>query len=384
MTAATATGKNEHGSGRLAVLLFLIFFGILVGACGNDKTQTQTQVQTPVGDDLVGTSLRSELAGTMWKIVEMAGFPDDNVAEGSMTFSEEGLEDGFKDEGEWFGHYDGVNWSSSTIKWNESGFTVTAQGATTNAGMAGGENRYLDTFFSTGARIDIIKRADGSLVLTRDQSTVIAEPVASGQGTVESAEEENLDPVGIKLEVQQYARDFGVSEDEALRRFDRDDELKAMVQEIVAAETGRVAGWGLVHDPEFGGWVYLVGDAEPTAFTKQLAAQHSDLLIELGATHTLDELATALENNVDRESIPVSMRDRIAYTDIDIHSNSIVVAIDRNKPPVPIDDAVPTAERPIESLDLPRAAEALEALLEQATGLPFSVTLDSRSVPGVG
>ena len=217
-----------------------------------------------------------------------------------------------------------------------------------------------------------------------DKTPVQTEPVANNQGIEESAEEENLDPLGIKVDAQHYARDFGVSEDEALRRFDRDDELKAMVQEIVAAETGRVAGWELVHDPEFGAWVYLVGDAEPTAFTKQLAAQHSDLFIDLGATHTFDELVTALENNVDREAIPVSMRDRIAYTEIDNHSNSIVVAIDRDKPPVPIDDAVPTAERPIESLDLPRAAEVLEVLLEQATGLPFSVTLGSRSVPDEG
>ena len=151
-----------------------------------------------------------------------------------------------------------------------------------------------------------------------DKTVVQAEPAASSQELEENAEEENLDPLGIKLEAQHYARVFGVSEDEALRRFGRDDELKAMLQEIVAAETGRVAGWGLVHDPEFGGWVYLVGDADPTAFTKQLAAQHSDLFVELGATHTFDELLAALENNVDREEIPVSMRDRIAYTEIDI------------------------------------------------------------------
>ena len=217
-----------------------------------------------------------------------------------------------------------------------------------------------------------------------DKTLVQAEPVASSQELEENNNEENLDPLGIKLEAQHYARDFGVSEDEALRRFGRDDDLKAMIQEIVTAETGRVAGWGLVHEPEFGGWVYLVGDAEATAFTRRLAAQHSDLFVELGATHTFDELLAALENNVDREAIPVSMRDRIAYTEIDTHSNSIVVAIDRDKPPVPIDETVPTAERPIESLDLPRAAEALEALLEQATGLPFSVTLGSRSVPDEG
>ena len=218
-------------------------------------------------------------------------------------------------------------------------------------------------------------------------SDVQTEPVVSRQGSEGNTyeePEENEDTLGLKLEAQHYASAFGVSEEEALRRLVRSVELKAMLQEIIAVEAERVAGWGLVHEPEFGGWVDFVGGTEPTAFTRELAARHSDLFVEFEATHTMDELLAALDNNVEREAIPVSMRDRIAYTDIDASTNSIVVAIDSDIPPVPIDDTVPAADRPIESLDLPQAAEALEALLEQATGLPFSVVLGSRPAPDIG
>ena len=216
---------------------------------------------------------------------------------------------------------------------------------------------------------------------------VQTEPVVSRQGSEGNTyeePEENEDTLGITREAQQYGSDSGVSEEEALRRFGRDDELEAMLQEIVAAEAGRVAGWGLIHEPEFGGLVYLVGEAEATAFTRNLAAQNSDLFVELGATHTLAELSAAMSKRSNFEAIPDSMRDRIAYREINVWSNSIVVAIDKNEPPVPIDDTVPVADRPIESLDLPYAAEALEALLEQATGLPFSVVLGSRAAPDIG
>ncbi|MCQ3807750.1 MAG: hypothetical protein OXB92_11400 [Acidimicrobiaceae bacterium] len=274
----------------------------------------------------------------------------------------------------------------------------------------------------------------------------------SGQANANTGQAET---VFVGFEAEQYAIDFGVTTVEALRRLDRIPELKKIIQEAVAAESGRAAGWGIVHEPRFGGWVYLVGDTEPTQATKDLVARHSDLYADTGATHTfaelkaamsnrsnfeaipasirdriayreidvrsnsivvaidrdqppartdetipiterpieamefeathtMDELLAALDNNVDREAIPVSMRDRIAYTDIDARTNSIVVAIDSDIPPVPVDDTVPVVDRPIESLDLPQAAEALEALLEQATGLPFSVVLGSRAAPGVG
>ena len=74
-------------------------------------------------------------------------------------------------------------------------------------------------------------------------------------------------------------------------------------------------------------------------------------------------LKAAVSNRSNFEAVPDSMRDRIAYRDIDLRSNSLVVAIDRDEPPTPTDQTVPVSQRPIESLDLPRAAEALKELL---------------------
>ena len=185
----------------------------------------------------------------------------------------------------------------------------------------------------------------------------------------------------VGLEAEHYAIDFGVTTEEALRRLDRIPELKKIIQETVAAETGRVAGWGIMHEPNFGGWVYLVGDAKPTQTTNGLLARHSDLFVDTGATLTFAELDAAMSNRSNFEAIPDSMRDRIAYREIDVRSNSIVVAIDRDQPPTRTDETIPVTERPIAALGLPQAASTLEALLEHDTDLPFSVTLDSASQP---
>lgn len=222
--------------------------------------------------------------------------------------------------------------------------------------------------------------SDTTTVQTRTSGSYQEPGQNIGEGNREA--DEILDPLGIRREAEHYAIDYEVTTEEALRRFSRADELKVLLREIAAAESGRVAGTSLIHEPEFGGWVNLVGDAEPTALTKELAARHDDLFIELGATHTLVELETARENKVDLEAIPLAMRDRIAYTEVDVRSNSIVIAIDRDEPPVPIDETVPASEWPIESMELQSAAEALEALLEDTTGLPFSVVLGARSVTG--
>lgn len=210
------------------------------------------------------------------------------------------------------------------------------------------------------------------------QDTEIAQDVDTGQidtGTVQK------EPASVGFEAEHYALDYGVTGEEALRRLGRMSELKSIIQEIVAAENGRVAGWGIAHEPKFGGWVYLVGDANPTRATRDLLARHSDVSVDSGAAHTFAELATAVSERSHYEATPVSMRDRIAYTDIDTRSNSIVVAIDRDQPPEPTDGAVAASGLPIEAMGLSQATQALEAILEQDTSLPFSVRLDSAGQP---
>ena len=175
----TATTVKKRLTTTPVVLVLLVVVPILVGACGNERNQaqTRTEVQASARDDLMGDSWQRDLAGTLWNIVEMTGFPDDNVADGTFRFSDEAFKDGFEGEEEWLGHYDGVNWSSSSIQWNESGFTVTGGGDTTAMLGPEGENRYLQTFFNTGARIEIVQNNDGSLTLIRDDLNVTADGV---------------------------------------------------------------------------------------------------------------------------------------------------------------------------------------------------------------
>ena len=153
---------------RWAVLLLLVAVGVFLGACGDEKTQVQTD---PVGtahsqtDPVATAQSQTDLVGTRWVVVEMAGFPDDNVVDGRFLF-----------EIDWFGYHDGVNDASNEIMWNESGFTVTEEGDSTTMLGPPGEERYLNTLVETGAHVEVVQRADGSLTLTRGELMVTAVP----------------------------------------------------------------------------------------------------------------------------------------------------------------------------------------------------------------
>ncbi|MBC8195211.1 MAG: hypothetical protein ISR42_01000 [Acidimicrobiia bacterium] len=204
---------------------------------------------------------------------------------------------------------------------------------------------------------------------------------SAGAQTDPGAEAEAVAP-GLELEAGQYSREYGVTADEALRRFERIAELKTALREIAETEDGRVAGWSIVHEPEFGGWISLVGSEEPSLRSTLLTSENSDIWIDVGATHTLAELVKAMSIKSNFEAIPEVMRARIAYRDISLEQNSIVIALDRDVPPEPASEDDRTSEvLPIQSLKLLQAAEALEEILEADTGLPFIVTTGARSEP---
>ena len=145
------------------MVLFVVACFVLV-SCGNE------------------TSLRSILACKEWNIIKMTGFPDDNVAEGTLTYFNVRIDDESNSEEPVrfrLHYYDGVNWGHSVIKWNESGFAVTATGDTTGAGVPDGEGRYLRTFFGAGSRIEIVQNVDGSVTLTKAQHAITVEPMGS-------------------------------------------------------------------------------------------------------------------------------------------------------------------------------------------------------------
>jgi len=59
----------------------------------------------------------------------------------------------------------------------------------------------------------------------------------------------------------------------------------------------------------------------------------ADIFIRFGADYTPSPIAGCMDAAVDLESIPESMRERIAHTDIDIKANALVVAIDKDIAP---------------------------------------------------
>ncbi len=129
---------------RRATLVLLVVVGLFLAGCGSEKTQ-----------------LQSNLVGTEWTIVEMTGFPDDNVVDGRFDFTNKRF------------RYENGNHASSEITWNESGFTVTAAGDSTTMFI---EGRYLDILVPVGAHVEIVEEVDGSLTLTRGELTVTARP----------------------------------------------------------------------------------------------------------------------------------------------------------------------------------------------------------------
>ena len=181
-------------------------------------------------------------------------------------------------------------------------------------------------------------------------------------------------------EVEHYSMDFGVSITEAENRLERVVQLKELLLEIIRAEDGRVAAWGIVHEPKFGGWVYLVGDDEPTAPTASVQRVNDDIFVDLGAEYTLVELEAAMSDPSNYRSLPESMRGRIAYRDIDLEANSLLVAIDKGVPPLePRFPDRPIERVAVEYLPLRQAAEVIESILEADTQLPFTLIVDSAA-----
>jgi hypothetical protein len=97
--------------------------------------------------------------------------------------------------------------------------------------------------------------------------------------TSHTATEEEI----IAFDAEFYAREFNVSIDEAKRRLTRQLELRVLRAEIRLAEGERVVDMRMIHEPEFGQWIYLAGDDPPTATTTEILRANQDIHIELGS-----------------------------------------------------------------------------------------------------
>ncbi len=133
----------------------------------------------------------------------------------------------------------------------------------------------------------------------------------------------------VSVEISSYAADYDVSLDEAERRLDRIDALKRKVNRIRGLEESRLAGWGIVHEPNFGGWVYLVGDEPATKKTQRIARNDDEIIVELGATHRFDQLAAVLENfDNANHGLSETVLASVSSLDINMRNNTIEVGLD--------------------------------------------------------
>ena len=133
--------------------------------------------------------------------------------------------------------------------------------------------------------------------------------------------------------VESYARDYSVTAEEAGRRLSRIALLQEAMGSIRVLEGSRVAGWGIEHGEDFGAWVWLAGDEDPSVEASRVAAAHDDVEIRTGATHTYEELQAA-QDRIDPKlvasdpEISSKIAAMVVYTGIDMAANSVTVGID--------------------------------------------------------
>ena len=139
----------------------------------------------------------------------------------------------------------------------------------------------------------------------------------------------------VDLAVSSYASDYSVSTDEAQRRLDRIQPLQEILASIRSLESTRLAGWGIDHTAGFGGWVWLTGNAAPTAAAVAVANAHADVRIRTGADHSLAELLTA-QQGLFRTGAVGRVNDggasgvarMVTFTGIDMAANAVRIGID--------------------------------------------------------
>lgn len=139
-------------------------------------------------------------------------------------------------------------------------------------------------------------------------------------------------PEDDSIEVQ-YAESYGVTVEEAERRLKRIDKIKKKMSSILETEGDRVAGWGVDHSPNFEGWILLAGDEAPSARSRRIDRRTSDLRVDVGATHTFEELEAAMDDPDLVQSLPGAATGRIGPMRLDMRANALVVTISETASP---------------------------------------------------
>lgn len=102
------------------------------------------------------------------------------------------------------------------------------------------------------------------------------------------------DDYGIPASIESYAREYSLSMEESRRRLACITPIKEVLAEIAEHEGFRLAGMGIGHGDDFGGWVLLSGDEPPGQEAARIANSAVEVKIQTGAGSTYEELKAAV------------------------------------------------------------------------------------------
>ena len=197
---------------------------------------------------------------------------------------------------------------------------------------------------------------------------------------VPSGELADTDPAGPDASYDAvasfYARDYSVSLDEAQRRLDRNQPLQEILASIRDLEGSRLAGWGIDHGPNFGGWVWLTGDTAPGGEAACIAAAHADVEIRTGADYSLAELLAAQQRlfRNDTTGYPEpSVAPMVTYTGIDMAANAVRIGIDPALAAVPPIDPVGSQPATVSDEEFQAKAAEVTELLRDLISVNFVI-----------
>ena len=139
--------------------------------------------------------------------------------------------------------------------------------------------------------------------------------------------------------VASYANDYGVELPEAQRRLERIPEMQDILASLRAAESERVAGWGIDHHGPMTAWIWLVGAQPPNGSAAEIAAAHNDVVIRTGARVTFASLSAAQDtfgvgagigavgNTGATDATQMDLSEMVTHTAVDMRANALEIGI---------------------------------------------------------
>ncbi|MGI5286131.1 S1 family peptidase [Nonomuraea polychroma] len=103
---------------------------------------------------------------------------------------------------------------------------------------------------------------------------------------------------GLAKDAESYAKDYGVSHEEAKARLAAQQVFGQIVEKLAEAHPDRFAGSAINHEGAFGLTVYLTGDRIPDT-AAEIAADNPSVTIKAGAPRSLTEAEKTIESTGD-------------------------------------------------------------------------------------